>query len=351
MEMYEQAGEAVAQLSWSSASQTKQIIPNNRLVADLCAQGIGDVDASGLLTAADVACAFDVFLANQTVAAGCNSPSTSCELSAADVDCSGSVTPADARAIELRIAAGLPPSACFAAPPSPAPSPPYQLGLIQHVVNEGGTPRLEVLVAVEDAEDLDAFGARLSFPAAQIQLHRVEHGFLTTGWQSVDGRLISAGQMVFGGFDPFTTAPNGTADVCRIYFNFLGAPGTVAGLVLSNFVDDFVGATLGTVTAVDAPLTATHRLHQNYPNPFNPSTQLRYDVAGRDGDRVQVRIAVYDVRGALVRSLVNDTRVPGSYVATWDGRADNGAQAASGVYFCAMSAGAYLESRRMVLLK
>jgi flagellar hook assembly protein FlgD len=112
-----------------------------------------------------------------------------------------------------------------------------------------------------------------------------------------------------------------------------------------------VGATLGTVTAVDAPLTATHRLHQNYPNPFNPSTQLRYDVAGRDGDRVQVRIAVYDVRGALVRSLVNDTRVPGSYVATWDGRADNGAQAASGVYFCAMSAGAYLESRRMVLLK
>ncbi len=349
MEMFEQAGEAVAQLSWSSASQPKQVIPSNRLVASVCAQGIGDVDATGLLDASDVACAFDIFLSGQTVPSGCNSPSTTCELASADVDCNGSVTPADARAIEIRYAGSLSPAPCFA-PQEPAPAPPYQLGLVQYVVDDGGTPRLRVLVVVEDAADLDAFGARLSFPAAQLVFNRVEPGYLTNGWHTIDGRLLSSGQMMLGGFDPMVTAPPGTADVCRVYFDFVGSPGTVGGLVLSDFVDDFTGATMGSVTGVELPVSP-HRLHPNYPNPFNPSTQVRYDVGGRDGEHVRVRIAIYDVRGALVRSLFDADRVPGSYLATWDGRADTGVHAASGVYFCSMRAGDFVASRRMVLLK
>ena len=350
MEVFEAAGEAVAQLSWSSAGQTKQIIPSNRLTPAACAQGLGDVDGSGLLTSSDASCAFDIFIAGQTVLPGCNTAGTVCELVAADVNCSGSITPADARAIELRAAASLPPASCFATI-DPAPSPPYALGLIQNVVDDGGTQRLEVRIVVEDAANLDAFGARLSFPAGLLQLHRVEPGFATLAWRSVDGRLGAAGQVNFGGFDPFTTTPPGTADVCRVYFSFVGAPGAVGGLVLSNFVDDFVGASVGAVTAVDAPMGVTHRLHQNFPNPFNPSTQVGYDVVGRTGERVRVSISVYDVRGTRVRTLVDEERVPGSYVVSWDGRGDNGAQAASGVYFYAMRAGRYAESRRMVLLK
>lgn len=349
MEMYENAGEAVAKLSWSSASQPKQIIPGARLVASLCTQGNGDVDASGLLGQSDADCAFDVFLGNQIALAGCDYASTSCEVSAADVNCSGSVTPSDARSLQLRVAASLPPLSCFATP-QPVPSPPYQLGLLQYVVDDGGTPRLKVMVVVDDAADLDAFGARLSFPAAQLQLNRVEPGYLTSGFAAIGGRTVSPGQMIFGGYDPFTTAALGTSDVCRIYFDFLGTPGTVGGLSLSNFVDDFTGATVGTVTGVDAPVASAHRLHQNFPNPFNPTTQVRYDVGG-SGARVRVRIAIYDVRGALVRTLVDADRTPGSYVATWDGRADDGTQAASGVYFYSMRAGDYVESRRMVLLK
>jgi len=349
MEFYEQAGEAVAMLSWSSTSQSKQIIPSTRLTVATCAQGLGDVDASGLLSASDVECAFDMYLANQTVLAGCDYPGTTCELTAADVNCSAAVTPADARALEIRVVSGLPPASCFASV-EPPPTP-YHLGLVQNIVDEGGTQRLEVRLVVEDAADLDAFGARLSFPAATLQLNRVEAGFLTSGFHTVDGSATAPGQMNLGGFDPFTTATPGTGDVCRIYFNFLGAPGIVGGLSLSNFVDDFVGATVGAVTAVDTPAPAPHRLHQNYPNPFNPTTQVRYEIAGQSGDHVRVRLDVYDVRGALVRTLVDADRTPGSYVVTWDGRTDNGTHAASGVYFYSMRAGSYSESRRMVLLK
>lgn len=350
MEVFEEAGEAVAQLSWSSTGQPKQIIPSNRLTPAVCAQGLGDVDGSGLLSSSDAACAFDIFIASQTVLAGCNTAGTVCELVAADVDCSGSVTPADARAIALRSAASLPPASCFATT-DPAPSPPYALGIVQNVVDDGGAQRLEVRIVVEDGVDLDAFGARLSFPSGQLQLNRVEPGFATSGWASVDGRVGAAGEVNFGGYDPFTTTSPGTVDVCRVYFNFLGAPGPVGGLALSNFVDDFVGASVGEVTAVDSPLGVTHRLHQNFPNPFNPTTQVRYDVAGDTGQRVHVRIAVYDVRGARVRTLVDEERVAGSYVTSWDGRSDDGVQAASGVYFYSMRAGGFAESRRMVLLK
>ncbi|MCI0452859.1 MAG: PA14 domain-containing protein, partial [Candidatus Latescibacteria bacterium] len=349
MEFFEATGEAVARLSWSSTSQPKQIIPSNRLVASVCAQGIGDVDASGLLDASDVACAFDMFLSDQTVLPGCDSPSSTCELASADVDCNGAVTPADARAIEIRSAASLSPAPCFASP-DPAPSPPYELALVQHVVDDGGTPRLQVLVAVEDAADLDAFGARLSFPTSELVFNRVEPGYLTTGWQSIDGRVVASGQIMLGGFDPTMSAPPGTADVCRVFFDFVGSPATVGGLSLSDFVDDFTGATMGAVTGVATPV-APHRMHPNYPNPFNPATHLRYDVGGWPGEHVRIRIAIYDVRGTLVRELVDADRVPGSYLATWDGRADSGAQAASGVYFCSMRAGDFVASRRMVLLK
>ena len=114
---------------------------------------------------------------------------------------------------------------------------------------------------------------------------------------------------------------------------------------------EYFDTSFRTVTDVETPVAAPHRLHPNYPNPFNPSTHVRYDVGGQPGERVRVRIAIYDVRGALVRSLIDADRVPGSYLATWDGLAESGTQAASGVYFCSMRAGDFVASRRMVLLK
>lgn len=109
--------------------------------------------------------------------------------------------------------------------------------------------------------------------------------------------------------------------------------------------------TIGQAQATQNPPPARERpgveLGQNYPNPFNPTTQVRYDV----GTNAHVKIAIYDVRGALVRTLVDQERSTGSYIAVWDGRRDSGARAASGVYFCSMRAGEFVESRRMVLLK
>jgi M6 family metalloprotease-like protein len=88
-------------------------------------------------------------------------------------------------------------------------------------------------------------------------------------------------------------------------------------------------------------------LRPNYPNPFNPSTSIRFDVATRS----DVTLRVYDVSGALVRTLVNEPKDAGSYVVEWNGRNDQGSPASSGVYFYRLTAPGFSDVRKMTLIK
>jgi len=84
-----------------------------------------------------------------------------------------------------------------------------------------------------------------------------------------------------------------------------------------------------------------------YPNPFNPETTIRYELASRE----HVSLRVYDVSGAVVRTLVNGDKPAGSYSLTWNGRDDNGNAVSSGVYFYRITAGSFSDVRKMTLVK
>jgi len=89
-------------------------------------------------------------------------------------------------------------------------------------------------------------------------------------------------------------------------------------------------------------------LAQNYPNPFNPTTTIAFTVK----ERGHVRLNVYNVAGALVRRLVDDTRAPGvTHTVVWDGRNGAGQSVASGVYFYRLEAKDFTRTRKMVVLK
>jgi len=87
---------------------------------------------------------------------------------------------------------------------------------------------------------------------------------------------------------------------------------------------------------------------ENFPNPFNPKTAIRYTVPSSGGS---VLLTVYDLRGRKVRTLVDEEKSGGEYLAIWQGRDDAGRELGSGVYFYRMDIGEYQVERKMVLLK
>ena len=90
-------------------------------------------------------------------------------------------------------------------------------------------------------------------------------------------------------------------------------------------------------------------LGQNYPNPFNPTTRIEYWVP--EGANKHVQLFVYDVSGARVRTLVNESKRGGRFEVEWDGRDNAGNRVASGVYFYRLSQPGYTATKKMVLLK
>jgi hypothetical protein len=90
----------------------------------------------------------------------------------------------------------------------------------------------------------------------------------------------------------------------------------------------------------DIPMTFA--LEQNYPNPFNPKTVVscQLPVASR------VKLVVYDILGREVKVLMDEIKDPGRYEVTWDAR-----NCASGVYIYRMTAGGFVSTKKMILLK
>jgi predicted outer membrane repeat protein len=84
-------------------------------------------------------------------------------------------------------------------------------------------------------------------------------------------------------------------------------------------------------------------LQPNYPNPFSGATTLNFSVQTRS----DVHISIYDVKGALVRTIVNEALDAGSYPVTWDGTDASGSPVPDGTYIATMRAGNFSSSVKM----
>lgn len=88
-------------------------------------------------------------------------------------------------------------------------------------------------------------------------------------------------------------------------------------------------------------------LDQNYPNPFNPSTSISYTLR----DNGMVRLAIYNIRGQLVRNLVQQNQMAGQYSIEWDGRDEMGLIVPSGTYLYSLETNDFKATRRMTMAK
>lgn len=85
-----------------------------------------------------------------------------------------------------------------------------------------------------------------------------------------------------------------------------------------------------------------HQLFQNYPNPFNPSTSIQYVIASEQ----IVTLNVYDLLGNEVVTLVDEEKEAGIYNIEF-----NAGMLSSGIYFCKLKAGSFVDIKKMALIR
>jgi len=124
-----------------------------------------------------------------------------------------------------------------------------------------------------------------------------------------------------------------------------GIPGAANQASLTVNLSATVNAA-ASVGVGDEPLPAATVLRANVPNPFSRATTVRFDLAAPG----IVRLAVYDVRGRLVRVLRDEALDPGRYQTQWDGTGDNGRATPPGIYFYVLDGAGERLTRRMTKL-
>lgn len=94
-------------------------------------------------------------------------------------------------------------------------------------------------------------------------------------------------------------------------------------------------------------IPAVNYLGTNFPNPFRSETTVQYGLKAAGS----VKISVYNSRGQLVRTLVNDSKAAGTYQTIWNGRDSFDRPVSSGVYFFRMESGEEIQTTKGLMIK
>ncbi len=97
----------------------------------------------------------------------------------------------------------------------------------------------------------------------------------------------------------------------------------------------------------DIAINEINVLEQNSPNPFNPTTTIRFQLSSQQ----PTVLAIYNIKGQKVRTLVNSKLDAGKHSAIWNGKDDSNQSVASGVYFYRLNSGSFDQTSKMLLIK
>ncbi len=144
-----------------------------------------------------------------------------------------------------------------------------------------------------------------------------------------------------GGLDDYLDLSNKGDWTLKVVDYFMGNTGTLNSwglhFTLIRYVSPVEDGTLPRVT----------KLGPNVPNPFNPRTEISFDLA-RSG---QTRLSIFDVRGMLVRRLLDEDLPAGPHTLVWDGRNRSGQAVSSGTYFYRLESDQLVQARKMLLVR
>lgn len=179
-------------------------------------------------------------------------------------------------------------------------------------------------------------GSTRNITWSATNVDRVEISYRTApgeGWR----RIVQSADASLGTFA--WVVPNTPTTQARVRV----VDRTTGGVVDSSDNDFTIS---GTTSVAEGGIPSAFELKQNYPNPFNPTTQISYGLPSE----AFVSIRVFNMIGQEVASLVNQRQSAGRYTVIFDAQSA-GVASSSGLYFYRLSAGDFVEIRKMMLVK
>ena len=209
------------------------------------------------------------------------------------------------------------------------------------VTNFVGDDEVMITVKPHNPTEIAHYGIRLRFNPEDYEFVRAEQASVFR---------VEAGELAIATSYVFSREPD-VGDVSVVFRKIGSEWGRLEPQGLDVFTRNRERKVYDPAPAFTPNPTATEPqrfgLDQNYPNPFNPSTEIGYTMPN-DGT---LKLAVYDLLGQKVVTLVNGQATAGDYIATWNATDDAGQAVSAGVYFCRLEAGGQTAVRKMVLVK
>jgi hypothetical protein len=196
----------------------------------------------------------------------------------------------------------------------------------------------------EGTRSMRAIG--MSGAGADIHTNTTKHNWLIGGFTQTSLGPADVGFLIASG--PFTIGAGQTVKCAFAICAGTSQADLVASSVAAQAKYDALLAGSTAVAENSGALGPVYELGQNAPNPFNPSTRIAFRLP----ESGSATLKVYNLKGERVATLLDGPVTAGPGAVTWDGRGDDGQQAASGTYFYELRVGDRLvQSRKMQLLK
>jgi hypothetical protein len=181
-------------------------------------------------------------------------------------------------------------------------------------------------------------------------------------WNSVSVDSVRIKLSLNGGTNWITIVDSTPSDSTYKWFVQVPNPSWNCLIKISDVADSTIYDKSDSTFAIDRFLSVDDSsrllpkefsLSQNFPNPFNPSTKIKYTIPASlnpsEGGTL-VRLAIYDVLGNEIATLINEEKQPGTYEVEFSPESSI-KNPASGVYFYQLKAGNFVDTKKMLLLK
>ncbi len=97
----------------------------------------------------------------------------------------------------------------------------------------------------------------------------------------------------------------------------------------------------------ESEIPLAYKMNPNYPNPFNANTVISFSLA----EAGHTKVAIYNILGQKITTLLDDYRPPGDHLVMWDGKNDNGEPVSTGIYLYRIESGSFVEAKKMTLIR